>query len=57
MIEVRIVLITNTEIKFQLTSPYNYHIGANYVMVENEDEGETHYIPFYQVKEIIVNEK
>lgn len=57
MIKIRIVLITNTEIKFELTSSYHYHIGANYVMVENEDEGETHYIPLYQVKEIIVNEK
>ena len=57
MIKIRIVLITNNEISFELTSSYLYHIGANYVMIENEDEAETHYIPLYQVKEIIVNEK
>ena len=57
MIEIRITFIDNTDYIYEIDSDYNFDVSDGYIMIVNNFEHTTDYIPMHQIKGIKISQK
>lgn len=57
MIEIRLTFMDDTDMVYEVDSEYSYTCTTGYIMIANNFEHSTDYIPLHQLKGIRVTQK